>query len=111
MLKEVVDASKGIATFTITDDSELERSGYGAGEEITQSIFDGGCKAQWRADWALRWYALDVDYEMAGKDLVTAAQVAADIVKIMGGRGLPVSVTRCFWMKKAQKSPNPKAMA
>lgn len=87
VLKEVVDASKGIATFTITDDSEKERSGYGEGEEITQSIFDGGCKAQWRADWALRWFALDVDYEMAGKDLVTAAQVAADIVKILGSRG------------------------
>lgn len=87
VLKDVVDASKGIATFTITDDSERERSGYGEGEEITQSIFDGGCKAQWRADWALRWFALDVDYEMAGKDLVTAAQVAADIVKILGSRG------------------------
>lgn len=87
VLKEVVDASKGVATFTITDDSEKERSGYGEGEEITQSIFDGGCKAQWRADWALRWFALDVDYEMAGKDLVTAAQVAADIVKILGSRG------------------------
>ena len=86
ILKEVVDASKGIATFVVSDDSELERSGYAAGEEVTQSIFNGGCKAQWRADWALRWYALDVDYEMAGKDLVTAAQVAADIVKIMGSR-------------------------
>lgn len=87
ILKEVVDASKGIATFVVSDDSELARSGYAAGEEVTQSIFNGGCKAQWRADWALRWYALDVDYEMAGKDLVTAAQVAADIVKILGGRG------------------------
>ncbi len=87
VLKEVVDASKGIATFTITDDSEKEKSGYAAGEEITQSIFNGGCKAQWRADWALRWFALDVDYEMAGKDLVTAAQIAADIVKVLGGRG------------------------
>lgn len=87
ILKEVVDAYKGIATFVVSDDSELERAGYAAGEEVTQSIFNGGCKAQWRADWALRWYALDVDYEMAGKDLVTAAQVAADIVKILGGRG------------------------
>ena len=87
VLKEVVDASKGIATFVVSDDSELERSGYAQGEEVTQSIFNGGCKAQWRADWALRWYALDVDYEMAGKDLVTAAQVAADITKILGGRG------------------------
>lgn len=84
VLKEVVDASKGIATFVVSDDSELERAGYAAGEEVTQSIFNGGCKAQWRADWALRWYAMDVDYEMAGKDLVTAANVAADIVKVLG---------------------------
>ena len=59
----------------------------GKGEIITQSIFDGGCKAQWRADWALRWYAMDVDYEMAGKDLVTAADISAKIVQILGGRG------------------------
>ncbi|HOO82025.1 MAG TPA: lysine--tRNA ligase [Alphaproteobacteria bacterium] len=84
LLREVIDADKGIATFEVLDDSEKERSGYSAGETITQSIFDGGCKAQWRADWALRWYALDVDYEMAGKDLVTAADIAAKIVQILG---------------------------
>ncbi|MGB0719669.1 MAG: lysine--tRNA ligase [Bdellovibrionales bacterium] len=84
ILRGVDDAAKGIATFEVLDDSEKERSGYGQGEAITQSIFNGGCKAQWRADWALRWFALDVDYEMAGKDLVTAADIAADIVKILG---------------------------
>jgi lysyl-tRNA synthetase class 1 len=85
-LKSVENAVEGIATFEILDDSELERSGYGTGETITQTIFNGGCKAQWRADWALRWFAMDIDYEMAGKDLVTAADVAADIVKILGSR-------------------------
>ncbi len=85
-LKAVENAAEGIATFEVLDDSEQERSGYSKGETITQSIFKGGCKAQWRADWALRWYAMDVDYEMAGKDLVTAADVAADIVKILGSR-------------------------
>lgn len=84
ILKNVEDLDKGIVTFELSDDSELERSGYGKGETITQSIFNGGCKAQWRADWALRWFALDVDYEMAGKDLVTSADIADDIVKILG---------------------------
>lgn len=84
VLKTVEDAAKGIATFEVLDDSEFERSGYKAGDIVTQSIFKGGCKAQWRADWALRWYALDVDYEMAGKDLVTAAEIAAKIVQILG---------------------------
>ncbi len=87
ILREVVDAEKGIARFEVLDDSELEKSGFARGEMVTQSIFDGGCKAQWRADWALRWYAMDVDYEMAGKDLVTAAEIAAKITHIMGGRG------------------------
>ncbi len=87
ILKEVTDLQNGVATFIVQDDSEKERSGYGEDEEITQSVYKGGCKAQWRADWALRWYALDVDYEMAGKDLVTSADIAADIVKILGGRG------------------------
>ena len=87
VLKSVDDASTGTATFEIADDSEAERTGYKKGDTVTQSILGGGCKAQWRADWALRWYALDVDYEMAGKDLVTAAEIAAKITQIMGGRG------------------------
>lgn len=86
-LKSIDDIENGVATFEVLDDSELERSGFAKGELVTQSIFKGGCKAQWRADWALRWYAMDVDYEMAGKDLVTAANIAAEIVKILGGRG------------------------
>ncbi|MCD8520492.1 MAG: lysine--tRNA ligase [Alphaproteobacteria bacterium] len=49
-------------------------------------VTGGHCKAQWRADWALRWYALDVDYEMAGEDLITAGDIAGNITGIMGGR-------------------------
>lgn len=87
VLKSVDDASTGTATFELADDSEKERTGLGQGETVTQSILGGGCKAQWRADWALRWFALDVDYEMAGKDLVSAADISAKIVQILGGRG------------------------
>ncbi len=87
LLKSVDDAEKGIATFELADDSEKDRTGLGKGEIITQSILGGGCKAQWRADWALRWYALDVDYEMAGKDLTTAAEISSKITQILGGRG------------------------
>jgi lysyl-tRNA synthetase class 1 len=49
-------------------------------------VTDGNVKAQWRADWALRWFALDVDYEMAGKDLVSSADISAKIVQILGSR-------------------------
>ncbi len=49
-------------------------------------VTGGHVKAQWRADWALRWYALDVDYEMSGTDLRSSAEVAGNIVQILGGR-------------------------
>ena len=35
-----------------------------------QSILSGGAKLQWKVDWAMRWVALGVDYEMSGKDLI-----------------------------------------
>ncbi len=56
------------------------------GTRVEQTVTGGKVKAQWRADWALRWYALDVDYEMAGKDLTSSADISAKIVKILGGR-------------------------
>lgn len=49
-------------------------------------VTGGHVKCQWRPDWALRWYALDVDYEMAGEDLQTSADVAGKITEIMGGK-------------------------
>jgi lysyl-tRNA synthetase class 1 len=49
-------------------------------------VTGGHCKAQWRADWALRWYALDVDYEMAGEDLISSAEISGKITSILGGQ-------------------------
>lgn len=49
-------------------------------------VTGGHCKLQWRADWAMRWAALDVDYEMSGKDLMTSVQLSSRICKIIGGR-------------------------
>lgn len=49
------------------------------------AIRGGACKAQWKADWALRWYVLDVDYEMHGKDLIDSVTLSKKIVKILGG--------------------------
>lgn len=57
------------------------------GTKTEVPVTGGNVKAQWRADWALRWFTLDVDYEMAGKDLVTAADISQEIVKILGSRG------------------------
>src|SRR5262244_1869322 len=35
-------------------------------EQIVTPITAGRCKLQWKPDWAMRWIALGVDYEMAG---------------------------------------------
>lgn len=49
------------------------------------SIYDGAHKLQWRADWAMRWCALGVDYEMHGKDLTPSMQLSSRIAQIIGG--------------------------
>lgn len=48
-------------------------------------VTDGHCKLQWRADWALRWTALEVDYEMSGKDLIDSVKLGGQICRVMGG--------------------------
>jgi len=54
------------------------------GKKLEISILDGNCKLQWKVDWAMRWYALDVDFEMYGKDLIESAILSTKIIKLMG---------------------------
>ena len=54
------------------------------GEELEVSILDGSCKLQWKVDWAMRWYALDIDFEMYGKDLIESAILSKKIIKLIG---------------------------
>ena len=54
------------------------------GRELEKSIFDGNCKLQWKVDWAMRWYALDIDFEMYGKDLIESAILSTKIIKLIG---------------------------
>ena len=49
-------------------------------------VTGGHCKLQWKADWAMRWVALDVDYEMSGKDLIDSVRLSSRICKVLGGR-------------------------
>jgi lysyl-tRNA synthetase class 1 len=48
-------------------------------------VTDGRCKLQWKVDWAARWTAFGVDYEMAGKDLIDSVKLSGKICKILGG--------------------------
>ncbi len=54
------------------------------GEAMTVPVTGGNCKMQWKADWAMRWAALEVDYEMYGKDLTPSAQLSGKITRILG---------------------------
>ncbi len=54
------------------------------GKELERSILNGNCKLQWKVDWAMRWYALDIDFEMYGKDLIESAILSTKIIKLIG---------------------------
>ncbi len=55
------------------------------GETIETEITGGRVKCQWKADWAMRWVALGIDYEMAGKDLVDSVKLSGEICRALGG--------------------------
>ena len=70
----VVDADQAIVRFE--DDGEI----------IEQSILGGLAKLQWKVDWAMRWVALGVDYEMSGKDLIDSVTQSSKITRALGAR-------------------------
>tara|TARA_B100000424_G_scaffold102788_1_gene77388 strand:- start:401 stop:1969 length:1569 start_codon:yes stop_codon:yes gene_type:complete len=53
-------------------------------EDLEVSILNGNCKLQWKVDWAMRWFALDVDFEMYGKDLIESAILSNKIIRELG---------------------------
>jgi lysyl-tRNA synthetase class 1 len=71
---EVVDAAAGIIRFTDEDGAVVEQSALG-----------GMAKCQWKVDWAMRWVALGVDYEMYGKDLTDSGIQSGKIARVLGG--------------------------
>jgi lysyl-tRNA synthetase class 1 len=48
-------------------------------------VTGGAVKMQWRPDWAMRWTALGVDYEMSGKDLIDSVRLSNQVCKVLGG--------------------------
>ena len=55
------------------------------GEKMETPVTGGHVKCQWKADWAMRWTALGVDYEMAGKDLIESVTLSSKICRALGG--------------------------
>jgi len=62
------------------------------GSKVETLVTGGLCKLQWKVDWAMRWAALDVDYEMSGKDLIESVKQSGKICRILGATP-PVNLT------------------
>ncbi|HEY0013667.1 MAG TPA: lysine--tRNA ligase [Allosphingosinicella sp.] len=73
---EVVDPETGLVRYVEPE----------TGETVEQSVLAGGAKLQWKVDWAARWVALGVDYEMAGKDHIDGVIQSGKVARILGGR-------------------------
>jgi len=81
------------------------------GEKFTTPVTRGHCKLQWKPDWAMRWYALGVDYEMAGKVQLILSKSPPQLFGFWEGGRQKVLITSSFLMKKARRFLNRKAMA
>ena len=68
-----VNKTEGTITF---DDED--------GEEVTLSVTGGNVKLQWKPDFGARWAALEVDFEMYGKDHSTNTHIYDKICRILG---------------------------
>src|SRR5215472_7875541 len=76
---QVAIVDRNVAAGTISyDDSDT-------GERMTTPVTGGHCKLQWKPDWAMRWFALGIDYEMAGKDLIDSVKLSGKICAALGG--------------------------
>ncbi|MEI4484664.1 lysine--tRNA ligase [Frigidibacter sp. MR17.14] len=81
---------------TITFDDE-------DGTEITMAVTGGNVKLQWKPDFGMRWAALDVDFEMYGKDHSTNTPIYDGICKVLGGRAPEHFTYELFLDDKGQK--------
>jgi lysyl-tRNA synthetase, class I len=88
---KVVDANEGMISFE--DD----------GETVIQSVLGGKSKLQWKVDWAMRWVALGVDYEMYGKDLTDSGLQSGKIAHVLGGRKPDGLIYEMFLDDKGEK--------
>jgi lysyl-tRNA synthetase, class I len=73
------------------------------GKKLETSILDGYCKLQWKVDWAMRWYALDIDFEMYGKDLIESAILSSRIAKLIGKKNPSGFAYELFLDEKGEK--------
>jgi lysyl-tRNA synthetase class 1 len=87
----VVDAEAGMVRF------------HDLGEDIEHCVFGGRAKLQWKVDWAMRWVALGVDYEMCGKDLTDSLTQSGRIARVLGGQRPEGLIYELFLDEKGEK--------
>jgi lysyl-tRNA synthetase class 1 len=72
-------------------------------KKVETEVTNGKCKLQWKVDWAMRWYAFDVDYEMYGKDLIESAILSSKICQTLGKRSPNGFAYEMFLDEKGEK--------
>jgi lysyl-tRNA synthetase, class I len=74
-----------------------------SGQEVEIPVTGGNTKLQWKIDWAMRWAALGVDYEMHGKDLTPSVAVSTQVCKAIGEKAPITFVYEMFLDEKGEK--------
>ncbi len=74
-----------------------------SGKSYETPVTGGHCKLQWKADWAMRWHALGVDYEMSGKDLIDSVRLSGKICRILGSMPPEAYTYELFLDENGQK--------
>ena len=87
----VIDAEAGIVRF------------HDLGDDVEACVFGGRAKLQWKVDWAMRWVALGVDYEMCGKDLTDSVTQSGRIARVLGGQRPEGLIYELFLDEKGEK--------
>ncbi len=72
-------------------------------KKVETEITNGKCKLQWKVDWAMRWYAFEVDYEMYGKDLIESAILSGKICQALGKKSPNGFAYEMFLDEKGEK--------
>ncbi len=73
------------------------------GRDVTLDVRGGNAKLQWKPDFGMRWAALDVDFEMYGKDHQANTVVYDKICRILGGTPPEHYVYELFLDEKGEK--------
>ena len=88
----IIDKEKGIISYKNS-----------ANKIVETSVTGGKCKLQWKVDWAMRWSALDIDYEMNGKDLIPSFELSKRIAEFINQK-VPINMNYelflDFWHKR-----------